>query len=111
MTPQSGGRRDTKLNAMTRIGRIGRIGLICGISVVACPGFAADARQPHASALSGVAGLARPVTYTETKIPLGELVEKVAAETGVKLSAARGVADEPVAVVVKEMPARELLER
>src|SRR5947207_1336574 len=64
-----------------------------------------------ASALDGVAALEKPVSYTETKIPLGELVQKVAAETGVTLTAASDVADEPVAVVVKEMPARELLEQ
>src|SRR5437667_10659776 len=101
-----------KLNTVTLIGRIGwigRIGLICGISSLAGPGFAADTHPPRPSALSGVAGLAKPVTYTETKIPLGELIGKVAAETGVPLAAARGVADEPVAVVVQEVPARELL--
>jgi hypothetical protein len=36
-------------------------------------------------------------------------VQKVAADTGAPLTAAREVADEPVALVVKEMPARELL--
>src|SRR5207245_1898889 len=41
----------------------------------------------------------------------GELVRKVSVDTGVTLTAAPGVADEPVAVVVKPMPARELLEQ
>src|SRR5437764_15314246 len=63
-----------------RIGRIAPIGLICGIAGLACPGFAADARQPRPSALSGVAGLAKPVTDTETKIPPGTLIRWVAAE-------------------------------
>jgi len=58
-----------------------------------------------------VAGLEKPVTLTETKISLGELVAKVAAETGVALTAHREVADEPVLVIVKELPARELLEQ
>src|SRR5436309_1053440 len=104
-------RREMKLNDMRRIGRIGRIGRIAGISSMAGPGFAADTHPPHASALSDVAGLAKAVTYTETKIPLGELIGKVAVETGVQLVAARAVVDEPVAVVVQEVPARELLER
>src|SRR5438309_645030 len=63
------------------------------------------------SVLEGVKELEKPVTYAETKIPLGELVQKVAQDTGVDLTAAKDVADEPVAVVVKEMPARELLEQ
>jgi hypothetical protein len=42
---------------------------------------------------------------------LRELIERVAADTGAPLTAARDVADEPVTVVVKEMPARELLEQ
>src|SRR5438093_10452821 len=59
--------------------------------------------------LAAVKELDKPVTYTETKIPLVELIAKVAADTGVTLTAAREVADEPVAVVVNWMPARELL--
>jgi hypothetical protein len=66
--------------------------------------------QRPRSPLAGVAALDKPVTYTETKIPLGELVQKVAADTGVKLTATPEVADEPVSVVVKELPARQLLE-
>src|SRR5206468_8022255 len=62
-------------------------------------------------ALEQIRGLDRRVSYTETKMPLGELVQKVASETGVSLAAAPDVADEPVAVVVKELPARELLDQ
>jgi hypothetical protein len=62
------------------------------------------------SVLKDVAGLETPVTITEAKIPLGELVARIATETGVSLRAAREVADEPVALVVRDMPARELLE-
>src|SRR5215208_4075745 len=72
---------------------------------------AAEPAQQPQSALTGVAALDKTVTYTELKIPLGELVEKIAADTGAPLTAARDVADEPVAVVVKELPARELLEQ
>src|SRR5947209_445520 len=99
------GRYEMKLNIVTLIG------LIYSMPGLACPGFAADAPQRPRSTLAGVVALAKPVTYTETKIPLGELVEKVAGDAGVKLSAARDVADEPVAVVVQDMPARELLEQ
>src|SRR5216684_782280 len=70
---------------------------------------APEGRAAHP--LAAVKELEKPVTYTETKIPLGELVQKVAADTGVTLTAAPGVSDEPVAVVVKDMPARELLEQ
>src|SRR5436309_2964984 len=64
-----------------------------------------------ASVLEGVKELDKPVTYTETKIPLGDLVQQVAKDTGAPLTAAKEVADEPVAVVVKGIPARELLEQ
>src|SRR5437879_2243087 len=71
----------------------------------------AEAQDRHPSVLAGEAALDKPITYTETKIPLGELVQKVAVDTGVSLSASPGVVDEPVAVVVKQMSARELLEQ
>jgi beta-lactamase regulating signal transducer with metallopeptidase domain len=71
---------------------------------------AADVGKPSKSALEGVPELVKRVTFTEAKIPLGELVQKVADDTDVSLIAAREVADEPVAVVVKEMPARQLLD-
>ena len=45
------------------------------------------------------------------KIPLGELVAHVAGETHVALSASAEVADEPVALAVGNVPARELLDR
>jgi hypothetical protein len=77
----------------------------------AAPTVAAGSEQPRPSPLKGVAALEKPVTYTETKIPLGELVHKVAADTDVPLTASREVADEPVAVVVKGLPARELLQQ
>jgi hypothetical protein len=71
---------------------------------------AATGTQPR-SILAKVAALEKPVTYSETKIPLSELVQKVAADTGVPLTAARQVADEPVAVVVNSLSARRLLEQ
>src|SRR5207247_4021492 len=85
--------------------------LTAGVMGITLPGFAAEAGAPHRSALEGIAALEKAVTYTETKIPLGELVAKVAADTGVILTASPDVADEPVAVVVKELPAHELLEQ
>ena len=75
------------------------------------PTLAGSADQRSRSVLEGVKALDQRVTQTETKIPLGELVAKVASDTGVKLTATRDAADEPVAVVVKQMPARELLEQ
>jgi hypothetical protein len=85
--------------------------IICCTLGLALPGFAADAGQRPKSVLEGVKELEKPVTYTETKIPLGELVQKVAQDTGAPLTASKEVADEPVAVVVKEFSARELLEQ
>src|SRR5207249_8205970 len=82
--------------------------LLAGVSTFALVGTGAQQRSP--SILDDVPGLDRPVTYTETKIPLGELVHTVAIDTGVSLAAVKEVADEPVAVVVREMPARRLLE-
>src|SRR5438094_963946 len=52
--------------------------------------------ERHRPVLEQVRELDKPVTYTETKIPLGELIQKVAADTGAPLTAATGVADEPV---------------
>lgn len=71
---------------------------------------AAPVPRPQ-SVLEGVAGLDKPVTYTETRIALGELVARVAKDTGFPLTAAKEVADEPVAVAVTRFPARELLEQ
>src|SRR5437764_9162709 len=73
--------------------------------------FPEDTKKAPASALAGVEALDQPVTCSETKIALGDLVGRVAADTGVKLTTAREVTDEPVAVAVKAMPARELLEQ
>jgi hypothetical protein len=85
--------------------------LVVGIGALGLPGLAAATDPRPRSPLTSVAALDKPVTYTETKIPLGELIQKVAVETGVRLTATADVADEPVAVVVNELPARELLEQ
>jgi hypothetical protein len=87
---------------------VGLISWTCALAVAAC---AAEPGAPRGSVLKGVTALEKPVTYSETKIPLGELVQRVAADTGASLTAAPEVADEPVAVVVKVLPARELLEQ
>src|SRR5438046_4894343 len=84
--------------------------LIAAVALL-LPGAAKSIEDRSRSPLAGVKALENPVSYTETKIPLGELVQKVAADTGAPLSAAPEVGDEPVAVVVKELPARELLEQ
>jgi hypothetical protein len=84
--------------------------LIVGTIGLTLPLCAAEPPRPR-SPLAAVTALEKPVTYTETKIPLGELIQKVAADTGVKLTATADVTDEPVAVVVKELPARALLEQ
>ncbi len=81
------------------------------LSLISLAGGAEVPDKRTRSPLADVAALARPVTYSETKIPLGELIQRVAADTGVKLTTSAEVVDEPVAVVVKEMPARELLEQ
>src|SRR3954462_10607985 len=86
-----------------------RVLLWFGLTMQRRPGLAAQGVVRSQAPLAGVAALEKPVTYVETKIPLGELVQKVAEETGVSLTAARRVADEPVAVVVKDYPARQLL--
>jgi hypothetical protein len=90
--------------------RMGR--LFSGMAAVfaALHGFTVWAGEPQRSALEGVPGLEKRVTYAETKIPLGELVEKIAADTGCPLTAARAVADEPVALAVTDFPARDLLQ-
>jgi hypothetical protein len=86
-------------------------GLVFSLLITARYGAAASAGRHPRPVLEDVKALEKPVTYTETKIPLGELVEKAAADTGVKLAATPEVADEPVAVVVQDLPARELLEQ
>src|SRR4051794_8052270 len=57
-----------------------------GCPVAAASKAAAAAGARHRSALEKVAGLEKPVTYSETKIPLSELVQKVAADTSVPLT-------------------------
>jgi hypothetical protein len=95
---------------MTHCVPLKRWTLIAAMTAV-LPALARATDDRSRSPLAGVKELAKPVTYSETKIPLGELVARVAADTGVTLTATPGVSDEPVAVVVKEMPARELLEQ
>jgi hypothetical protein len=70
---------------------------------------AGGGRKP--SVLAAVTELSKRVTLAEEKIPLGELVRKLAEETGVPLRATAAVADEPVTVIVTEFPARDLLEQ
>jgi hypothetical protein len=85
------------------------LGFILGCAL---PVFAAAASESRPrSVLANAPELEKRVTYSETKISLGELVAKVSSDTGVPLTAARDVADEPVAVVVTDFPARELLEQ
>src|SRR5690348_10293239 len=85
--------------------------LVFLLAISASLGSAEQAGSRHRRVLEEVKELEKPVSFTETKIPLGELVQKVAADTGAPLTAAGEVADEPVAVVVKDLPARELLEQ
>jgi hypothetical protein len=75
------------------------------------PAFGSGEADRPRSVLYGIAALDKPVTYTETKVPLGELVQRVAKDTGVALGAAPDVADEPLAVIVTALPARELLQQ
>src|SRR5439155_23576406 len=84
--------------------------LLSGIGYV-LPGLAAGSERRPRSNLADAAGLEKPVTYSETKIPLGELLARVTTDTGITLTAASDVADEPVAVVVTDVPARELLDQ
>jgi hypothetical protein len=84
--------------------------LVLALACAAAP--RATAGGPAAgSVLAEYPDLDRRISYAAPKVALGELVAKVAAETGVPLSAAATVADEPVAVAVTNVPARELLER
>jgi hypothetical protein len=83
--------------------------LVVGVLAGVLQGSRAEWVTRRPVSLEAVPDLEKPVTYRETKIPLGELLRKVAADTGVSLAAAKEVADEPVAVVVSEMPARKLL--
>jgi hypothetical protein len=84
--------------------------LIAASWAVAPSRLAAEPNPRPRSPLEGVAALEKPISLAETKIPLGELVQKIATETGVSLTATPAVADEPVALAVKAMPARRLLE-
>jgi hypothetical protein len=72
-------------------------------------GLAAPRPRDPTEALKGVPGLSARVTYSETQIPLGELLQRVSADTHVPLSATRDTADEPVAAIVTGVEARGLL--
>ena len=52
-------------------------GLLAGSLVFMLPSFAEQAGVPHPSALARVTALDRPVTFTETKIPLGEVSGRI----------------------------------
>src|SRR5439155_16284614 len=64
-------------------------GLIAVMALVPAAG-AADAETRPRSVLADIKALDQPVSYSETKIPLGELVEKIATGTGVRLAPAPG---------------------
>lgn len=81
--------------------------LLCLGAFSVLPGFGEE--KPSHSVLENLAELEKPVTYTETKIPLGDLVRRISRDTGVPLTATRQVADEPVAVAVQKFPAGKLL--
>jgi hypothetical protein len=87
-----------------------RFPVFCIIGLLSLASAAACAAERERSLLEAEPELSMPVTFTDSKIPLGELVQRIAAQTGVRLVALPDVADEPVAVVVKAMPARALLE-
>src|SRR5438270_212704 len=55
-------------------------GLILSLPIFAAPASAEPADSRPRSVLAEVKALEKPVTYTETKIPLGELVQKVGAD-------------------------------
>ena len=73
--------------------------------------LAAVAAAERESPLARLSELDKPITYTATKAPLSELVAAVAQQTGASLTTARPIADEPVSVAVRELPARTLLEQ
>jgi hypothetical protein len=87
------------------------LGLLVVAIVGGTPPQAVGGGTDSGSVLAELPKLERRISCTATKIPLAELVAKVAADTGVPLSAADAVAEEPVAVAVNKIPARELLER
>src|SRR5687768_13352923 len=90
---------------------LGRL-LCCVTGYLVLTGGAASARTADSrSVLAGLQKLQKPVAYSETKIALGDLVNQVAEDTGTRISASKDAADEPVAVVVRDIPARELLEQ
>lgn len=80
--------------------------LLCFLGL--CAASSEPAPRPK-SVLDDVPGLERRVTFAETKISLGELLQRVAKETGARVYADRSTADEPAAVVVTDMPAAQLL--
>src|SRR5205085_10252257 len=53
--------------------------------------------------------LFRKVTLRLKAVPLSELCAALEKQTAVPLSAARGVADENVTILVKELPARDVM--
>src|SRR5262249_23242756 len=108
-------RKQLCVGAVTTEGSMGRwthtLFFTAAGALAALHGFGARAGESPRLALEGVPGLEKRVSYSETKIPLGELVATVAAGRGGRLTAAPAVADEPVAVAVQSLPARELLQQ
>ena len=80
--------------------------------VIAASVVAAE-RQPNGSSLAAEARLSRRISISTRRILIGELLEQLSKDTGVRLSASDRVAPisgYPLTVVVHDRPAAEVLE-
>ncbi len=96
---------------MTISARLAALGLACLTGLIAALPAASQQQPPprRPSPFAADARLNKPITIRWVKRSLGEAVKEVATATGVKLTVARTLADEPVMASERNVPAGELL--
>jgi hypothetical protein len=85
------------------------LALAAGLPAVAAPAAPESERAALQPILTQDTRLTRPVTLRLKKSPLSTVAAVLSRETGVSMTAARDVADEPAIVYATEQPAKEVM--
>ena len=84
-----------------------RIVLSIVLAALSCTAFAQ--KDIRTAALDGVPGLDKPITLSLRAASIREVLDKVEADTGVRLRPERAIADDKATIWVKDQPARDVL--
>lgn len=84
-----------------------RIVLSIILAALSCTAFAQ--KDIRTAALDGVPGLDKPITLSLRAASIREVLDKVEADTGVRLRPDRAIAEDKATIWVKDKPARDVL--